>query len=204
MKKILAIFFALALLAGCGGGGGATSGVPVSGSIEDLVKMGKNYRCELQFKEGDQITSGTTYISGSSARSDYKMTSESQTFNGHMILTTDSIYTWVDEMPNQAIKLNAADMKKFQGEAQAESAGADSYSEKFDYKCFTWTPDKSKFTPPSDVKFTDYSAFMNQIQSQFQNLNTSVPKTGGNQCSVCDSISDANTKSMCKQQMGCK
>ena len=206
MKKIVFVLCLALLLAGCGNKGvqPSTQGEPVSGSIEDLIKLGKNYRCELQFKDGDQIMSGTTYLSGSSARSDYQMKSGNQTQNGHAIMTGTTMYSWIDEMPSQAIKFNQADLAQFQGQAEETSPSASNYSEKYDYKCYTWTPDQSKFTPPAGINFIDYSAMLKQLQGQLQNLNVNAPKADTNMCSSCDSISDASTKAMCKQQLGCK
>lgn len=206
MKKIIFVLCLALLLAGCGNKGAqpSTQGEPVSGSIEDLIKLGKNYRCELQFKEGDQIMSGTTYLSGSLARSDYQMKSGNQIINGHTIMAGQWIYSWIDEMPNQAIKFNQDDLKQFQGQAEEISPSVSSYETKYDYKCYTWVPDQSKFTPPAGINFTDYSAMLKQLQGQLQNLNVNVPKANTNLCSSCDSISDANAKAMCKQQLGCK
>ncbi|MDD5341054.1 MAG: membrane lipoprotein lipid attachment site-containing protein [Patescibacteria group bacterium] len=205
MKKIIFVLCLSLLLAGCANNGSQTSaqGQPVSGSIEDLIKLGKNYRCELQFKEGDQITSGTTYLSGSSARTDYQMKSGTQTINSHAIMTSTTIYSWVDEMPAQALKISQADLKQFQSQAQTTSPSVSSYQNKYDYKCYSWTPDQSKFTPPAGIKFTDYSAFLKQLQGQLPNLNVSTPGTS-NLCASCNAITDTNTKAMCKQQLGCK
>ncbi len=206
MKKIIFVLCLALLLTGCGSKGvqPIAQGVPVSGSIEDLIKLGKNYRCELQFKDGDQISSSTTYLSGSSLRSDYQMKSGEQTLNGHAIMTGTTMYSWVDEMPNQAIKFNRADLKQFQGQAEKTSPSASSYENKYDYKCYSWTPDQSKFTAPAGINFTDYSDMLNQLQGQLKGLNVNAPTGNANMCASCDSISNASSKAMCKQQLGCK
>jgi hypothetical protein len=208
MKKIVLVLCLAILLTGCGNKGvqvgSASQGQPVSGSIEDLIKLGKNYRCELQFKTGDQIMSGVTYLSGSSARSDYQMKQGEQTLNGHAIMTGTTMYSWIDEMPNQAIKFNQADLNQFQGQAKETTPSASEYNTKYDYKCYTWAPEQSKFAPPANINFTDYSAMLNQLQGQMKNLNVNAPTGNTNMCASCDAISDASTKAMCKKQLGCK
>ena len=212
MKKslilVLLIPAVLVLAAGCANKGvqPVAKSEPVSGSISDLMKLGKNYRCELQFKEGDQITSGTNYLSGDQSRSDYRMKSGEQILNGHAITTKEWMYSWVDEMPNQAVKINLADLKKYQGQAEQNSADLKNYDAKYDYKCYGWTPDQSKFAPPSGINFNDYSAMLKGLQNQLNNLN---PNPAGatppaSACASCESISNAQAKAMCKKSLNCK
>jgi hypothetical protein len=219
MKKLLTgtvVAAALLLmLSGCGNQAAvsskAISGSSVSGSIEDLVKLGKNYKCDLQFKNGDQILAGTTYLAGGSARSDFQMKAGDKTVTGHFIMNSQWMYTWTDGTPNQAVKFSVQDLKKFQGQTEQASPSAGNYQAKYDYKCYSWTPDQSKFTPPTDVNFTDYSALLKQLPGEFNNLKPSTPpKTnvntnpGSNLCASCDAIPDANSKALCRQQMNCK
>lgn len=210
MKKILFILPVLALaliLSGCGQGVSVDNGVVINGSIADLIKLGKNYRCEMQSGD-DQIVSGTNYIAGDKLRADYKIKMEGQVYNGHSINLPDMMYAWIDEMPAQATKVKMSDFEKYQSEGEDNSAAADAYDTKYSYKCFRWTPDQSQFTPPTNVKFQDMSELLNQLNNILPGTAPGaapgVGNAGSNTCSVCDMITDEAGKATCKKTMNCE
>jgi hypothetical protein len=211
MKKLLVLlFFGALVLAGCGSKGDQTNAEKISGSIEDLMSKKKNIRCELSVKSGDDVVSGTTYISGTKARSDYKSKMGEQTVTSHMISDGTWLYTWTEEYPDQAIKMNIKDMEAVSGEAEAQKAGLENYQENFDYNCYGWVKNDAVFTPPSNIKFIDYSEMMKSLQGLLGNpgVGDDGPGVGnadsGSMCAVCDSVPDASAKDSCRKSLGCK
>lgn len=210
MKKILVLLcLGVLVLVGCGSKVDQTKqpqSEKISGSIEDLMSRNRNIRCELVVKSGDDVMSGTTYISGTRARSDYKSKMGEQTVTSHMISDGTWLYTWSEEYPDQAIKMNIKDMEAVSGEAEAQEAGIENYQENFDYDCYNWVKNDSVFTPPSNLKFIDYSEMMKSLQGLMGNTGANADSTpgAGSMCGVCDQISDASAKSMCQQRLGCK
>ena len=211
MKKIFigALLMAIAItLAACGAPKGvvqnADQGVAFKGSIQDLINRGKSAKCVLQAKAGDSIISGTTYISGKNARSDFQMTGAGETAtNGHFISDGTWMYTWNDVSKDQAVKFKIDEMQKPEFKNQANTNGANNLDESMDYKCYSWSADQSSFVPPADINFKDFSALMNQLQQQTQGLNN-VPAGNSAMCAQCDKITEAQAKAQCKQSLGCK
>ncbi|MCX6740695.1 MAG: hypothetical protein NTZ49_05735 [Candidatus Parcubacteria bacterium] len=219
MKKfIFVLLLAVLVVSGCGS---KTSSVQqpksekLSGSIDDLMAKGKDIKCNLVAKEGESIVSGTTFISGTRARTDYKNKVDDKTaVSTHMINDGTWLYSWTDENPEMAIKMKletlASDaLKSGTAQTQADEAGLDNYQEKFDYDCYAWLKDEALFSVPADVNFVDYTTLMENAQKTLNNLNSGNNPAMQNvdtktMCATCDNISDASSKSMCRQQLGCK
>jgi len=207
-KTILIVLPLLAislLLAGCGKkttlSGVKTDGESFSGSIADLIKLGKNSRCDLIGKESDQITSGTNYVASGKVRSDYVVNMQGQIYNAHSIVDSEWMYSWYDEMPNQASKIKIADMQNYQGESEANSEGAKNYEENYDYKCYSWKVDQSKFAVPADINFTDMTQLIQQMNDTSAVSNTNAINRN---CSVCDMVADESAKESCKKSLNCQ
>jgi len=205
MKKFLFLFALLTLLlAGCGQQASQNQPEKFSGSIEDLLARNKSVKCELIGKSGSDILSGTTYVSGTKARSDFQMKVDSQVMTSHMINDGIWMYTWTDEMPGQAIKikLDSLDSEEFNTEDVPQDTGLDDYQSTLDYNCYNWVKDDSLLTPPANVNFIDYSEFLQSLK----NLNVgNVPNTEtSSMCGTCDSLPDASAKASCLQSLGCQ
>ncbi len=172
------------------------TGQAVSGSMTDLLKLGKNSRCELVAKEDEQVIAGTNYIAEGKTRSDFQMKILNKTVNSHSIIASGWMYSWIDEMPIAATKIKIADLQKNQTEAEKDSENLKNYNAKYNYQCFPWSPDESKFVPPAGIDFKDLTAIFTQIKTQLPANN--------NACASCNLISDAKTKEMCRQSLKCK
>lgn len=172
----------------------------ISGSIKDLIKLGKSIKCDLA-KASDTIVSGTAYVSGNKARSDFELKmGEGKTTTGHFILSGSTMYSWTDGNKAQAVKINVTEIEKLSGKPDAKNSGADNYSNSMDYKCVTWLTDASKFVPPADIKFQDFSAILNQFQNKLPAGNFDTQSM----CATCDKMSNAEGKAQCRQSLGCK
>ena len=189
MKKtilVLTLCLLVIALSACGAAKKETS-QPFSGSIMDLLKLGRSAKCVLVAKTGADITTGTTYITGNKARSDYEMKGQdNKTIKGHYISDGTWMYTWTETTPAQAIKMKLDQIPNAQPEASAGAAKVSDLQDKMDYNCYPWVVDQSLFNPPAGVNFIDYSQLLNQLQNIGQGQNT-LPSAGNSaMCAQCD------------------
>lgn len=154
------------------------------GSIKNLLAAGKNQTCTVKYPAGEQMGEGTVYVSGKNLRGDFTITSEGKTIDSHMIQDETYMYSWSSLSP-QGIKMKIAELEKVQASPTAESVDLD---REVDINCSSWSVDSGKFTPPSNVNFTE--------------TNLTPPQTQQIDKSVCDQITDPQTKASCLQSLG--
>ncbi len=160
-------------------------------SLADLINRGSNLTCEFnsEVDENGYSSKGTIYISSGNMRGDFVTTTDSKTTNMNMIRNGNDNYIWGDEMET-GIKMTLS-----QEDLAEETNEASKYvdlNKKLDYKCNPWGVDQSKFTPPSNIKFTDFSKMMEEATK------TIKENTGDVDSSLCDSIEDERAKAACK------
>ena len=160
-------------------------------SLADLIKGGSNLTCEFnsQADENGYASKGTIYIASGNMRGDFINTIDGKTTNMSMIRNGNDNYIWGDEIET-GIKMTLS-----QEDLVAETNEASKYidlNKKLDYNCNPWGVDQSKFTPPSNIKFTDLSKMMEEAKKLMED------KDGDINSSLCDSIEDTNAKAACK------
>ena len=166
--KQLALLVLLLVIAGCGSpaktadtSDAAPSDDGILTDVKALFKSGLAAKCEMTTPEG----TATMYISGKNQRID----SESDGRESHMISDGTWMHAWSKE---GGVKMNLEKLKAA-GDAMGGNTGNTQTPEDFatapgvDVKCRPTAVAGSMFVPPSDVKFTDLSAMMDQMQSQF-------------------------------------
>lgn len=153
-------------------------------TLIDLVASGKTTQCTFDVQTDSGSTTGTIYIAGEKMRGDIEtITEDGKTSQMYMIRDNDMYYMWGGELPN-GIKMT------FNVDELKTSTQANQYVDlnaKTDYRCNDWVTDTSKFTPPSNIKFTDLSAMMGGSE----NSNSSV----------CESITEASAKAACENAL---
>lgn len=161
-------------------------------SLIDLVTSGKTTQCTFDVTADSGNSKGTIFITGEKMRGDFETTTQDgKTSQMYMIRDGNMYYMWGGELPG-GIKMtfNVDDLKT--------NTQANQYVDlntKSDYRCSDWTTDASKFTPPSNVKFTDLSSMM-------EGLDKTVREESENtDSSVCDSITDAQAKAACENAL---
>ena len=156
-------------------------------SLIDLVTSGKTNQCTFDVAAETGSTKGTIYIAGEKMRGDIETTTkEGKTSQMYMIRDNDMYYMWGGELPS-GIKMTF-DVDELKTNTQA-SQNVD-LNAKIDYRCSDWIADNSKFTPPSNVKFTDLSSMMEK-----ESPTGTKTQTGS---SPCDDITDTTAKAACK------
>lgn len=213
-SKVIAVVVGLVLLLGAGGiflysknspstNTSSTNPEPTKAqqssaqsSLADLLLGGKNQTCTFSSKvtEGTS-TEGTVYLSGTKMRGDITNTSkDGKVSMFYMIRDGDTTYIWGSSLPTGIkMTLSADDLKNNTGDA-SKYAGTFS-SVKSDYKCSGWSVDSSKFTVPTNVKFTDVSSMM---------MHESPTGTSGYQPGAgysCAGITDPTAKAACEASL---
>jgi hypothetical protein len=123
-----------------------------SGSMEELVARGGNYRCTFSHQSDTDDSSGTIYISGSSIRGDFVSLIQRINVESHMIQSGGYIYTWSSTMPT-GFKLKVATTTEAGGTAiPGQYSDVD---QTYSYDCESWSPDNSKFSIPSTITFKE-------------------------------------------------
>ena len=155
-------------------------------SLVDLLASGQSTQCAFDVSQetgGD--TKGTIYISAGKMRGDFTITDkDGKESSMNMIRVDDQSYMWGGALPNGIkMKLSTEDLK-----TNTQANQYINLNTKTDYKCTPWVVDSSKFSVPTNIKFTDLSSMM--------------PKTTGtsgqSNSSPCASITDPTTKTACE------
>jgi hypothetical protein len=221
MKKTIVASMAIALsvfLSGCGNKNEAKNQAPqdstqpkapetqnvtqenkITGSIKDLLGMGKSLKCTATNGNDKFTATSTTYVSGKKVRSDIVSQVENAVaINSHVLVLDDWMYTWSDGS-NTGMKLNMTAMNQnippppvSADNREATPPPANNQLEnKSNYDCSSWAADDSLFQVPGNVTFTDQTSVMNNVSGDVQQKPT-------NMCDVCGSLPNATAQAQCK------
>ena len=106
----------------------------------------------------------------------------------------DTNYIWGSALPTGIkMTLSANDLA-----TKINTTSATNPNQKMDFTCVAWTVDKSLFTVPTDVKFTDTSSIM--VKETPAANTTQAPSAN---CSVCNSLT-GNAKTACLTGLHCQ
>lgn len=128
-----------------------------TGSIKDLFLAGKDVTCDFSHTNDFGTTEGTIYVKAGDEKFRGDFTIEQTdvgTFESHIINEKTVGYTWGSSPYGEvAIKFPILE------ELSDSDSSEDTFDpdQEVDYKCRAWKVDESKFTPPSDVQFMDFT-----------------------------------------------
>jgi hypothetical protein len=167
-------------------------------TLADLFAMGGNKKCTFSVNGSTGgSTKGTMYVSGTNVYGDIAMTdSNGKVQNTHIIRLGDENYIWGDALPT-GIKMKLS-VKDFSSNTQTSQAFNPSQKTNFD--CSDWSVEQSKFTPPTNIKFTDMSSFMAPSGTP---STSSAANPNSAQCAACNSLTGA-AKATCLSSLNCQ
>ena len=125
----------------------ATSG---TGTLESLIARGGNYQCTVTISNEGTQSSGVVYISGNKLSGDFTAVAQGVTVKAYMISDGEYVYSWSD-MVAQGFKMPVEVSSS--ASAGAAQTGID-MAAGVSYDCDPWTPDASKFVPPTTIEFS--------------------------------------------------
>ncbi len=170
-------------------------------SLKELMMMGQNQMCTFSYADDNGSSEGTSYIAGGKVRTDFSGTDQDgKSYNGSMISDGTYAYTWTSYSP-EGMKMKITDettqtVEDVKDDAQKNPNQYVDPDAKVDYKCQGWSVDESKFTPPADITFTDFSALQEQMQQQTGSSGAQ------DKCAACDSLT-GEAQTACKSALGC-
>lgn len=165
----------------------SSGGSMTKGSVKSLMGAGKNITCKMTYPDGGG--SGTVYVSDKKVRGTFTLVSNGQTMESEMLQDGEYGYFWTGAQGTK-FKVDATLPTPTPG----SNTKNDDLDKEVDLDCSSWSVDNSKFTVPTDVKFTEISASMMQAPVQSQQMQQ-------NQQSVCNQITDPQDKAACISAM---
>lgn len=174
-----------------------------NGTFVDLLKLGKDYTCTFdQEDEAGNKTSGEVFVAsrGDKLRGDFNFVQpDGASYDGGMVRDGEYNYVWTSQFGGFKSKVTEADDSLFSSsDNDSTSTGGLSDDTDVDFDCKSWRVDESKFIPPSDIEFQDFSQEMQQIEEAEDLLNDLEID-----CSVCDSAPEGAARTQCLQALGC-
>lgn len=161
------------------------------GTFRDLMKKGEAVKCEYKVTTEGFEQKNTLYVSGEKMRMDgaTKMSGQKDIIN-HMINIDDYTYFWNEDGTNKGtkMKIESKDNSEELADVQDQNMQID-LDTAMDMDCDKWNEDKSLFTLPSSIEFSDLSEMMKSFGN-------------GNLCASCDYLSGKD-KTECQTNM-CK
>ena len=198
MKKILSLCLILVsalLLSACGvkpNNDSATTTPSEMGqdsasfSLRDLIAKNIPQKCLWSTTDSNGTkTTGTMIINGQKFKQEVVITEPDTTLTMHIISDGTWIYSWQENpsaenpMPAMKMKIEATqadteELKESVKETQDNQSSFGSvvdYDNKTEYDCSPTVVTANDFQPPTDIEFTDYSQFLEDIQSKMPSIN---------------------------------
>ncbi len=127
---------------------GANTASSGSGTFASLMTRGGNFQCTVSMKDPRTPSDGVVYFADKNIRGDFTSSAAGQKIASSMIQTGGFVYTWTNLYP-QGFKMpvpNSTDTGTT-GDAGFNNTTAVTYD------CKPWSPDASKFVPPTNITF---------------------------------------------------
>lgn len=179
-------------------------------SIKDLMSENKPVKCvaTVDMNDGEKMT-GTVYIADGKMRNDAEIENkEGEKTQLHTIIDEDWFYSWSTGLPNGGIKMKVSDIENIPDQEGGDPSGEVKNLDKdFNFDCSKWTVDNSKFVPPSDVTFQDFTQKMKDMQemtSEFEVEDEPQEMTLEQVCQMCGMLPDEEAKQQCRTDAGCE
>jgi hypothetical protein len=125
------------------------------GSIFELAKSGKGYRCEVRQELQGMSSDGVVYVAGDNIRGDY--TSEVPVvgvITTSMIADGEKVYTWNSMSADGYVSSQNSEVE---GDTEAPMSDTEelSFNHTYSYNCAPWSPNDSMFALPEEITFSE-------------------------------------------------
>jgi hypothetical protein len=154
-------------------------------SLQDLIVQNIPQKCTWTSKTNDTETFGTILISGNRFNQQIFAEQTDNTSTIHNLSDGIWIYSW-QESSSTATSATAFKMKfdavqtnnsitpgATKSPRQKITMGNIDLEQKVNYNCSPTIVSDADFQPPKDIKFNDYSQFLDQIKSSLPSINPS-------------------------------
>lgn len=128
-------------------------------------------------------------------RSDYASKTGGQTIIGHMVISDNKSYIWMD---GQSMGYMMAFDPNNTPEAAPTGTQSVDVNKLIEYNCSGWTSDNSVFTPPSNVKFQN----LGEVKTPTSSTGVKTTAAPQNQCAACGYLT-GDDKTQCRTALKC-
>ena len=147
-------------------------------SLRDLLSLGVAQKCTWTSTQDGKESSGEVVVNGSKFKQTFSYKDpENGSVTENAISDGQWIYTWNNINPGVGTKINLSSFNQTPSEGPSqdspvttESKDDFDFDNQIDYKCSPTTITDSDFTLPSNIKFTDLTQMMQDLQKEFTNL----------------------------------
>ena len=184
IKSVALIAISGLLLAGCGPTAGTPTGqMPTaqtaqteesfSGSMRDLLGMGKNTQCDWSSVSatGGTTSTGKLYVSGKKMFQEVSVTTSDKnapTSVMNMLSDGNFMYLWNKDGKTPGMKMTITEptVTPSPKAGQPVAAQGADLDKKYDFKCKGWSVDNSMFAVPTNIQFTDIDALKGSLPNE--------------------------------------
>lgn len=166
------------------------------GTLKSLMGLAKPQTCT--FTSSDATTTGTVFVTDGKMAGDFTTTKEGNTVTAHMVVSDGYSYLWTG-MTKVGFKVSLAEAQK--AEATSTNNQGVGLNENVSYSCKDWSVDASKFTIPTDIKFSTFTMPQKAAPQTGSGVSGSGAAVG---CSACDSLPEGAAQTACKTQLHCQ
>lgn len=176
-------------------------GEMVSGSFLDLLKLGRSYTCTFAYQdETGNRTEGEVFVAtgGEMLAGDFMFYGADGTqYDGGVVRDGQYNYVWTSQFGGVKTPVTPDDESLFGGAGdESTNEGGLNDDVNTDFDCKSWRVDNSKFIPPADVEFVDFSQQMQEMEEMADTIE-------GVDCSACDGLPDGDIQDQCFAALGC-
>ena len=168
-------------------------------TLKDLLTSGVSQKCIFTntTEDGSTTMEGIVYASGGKIRGDFTSKTKEKTLVTHVVVEGKTNYMWMDDEKGYKITVDENAASSSTGDQQTNTTV--DMNKSFDYQCSPWVVNDSLFGVPTNISFTDMSAFANPSQAP----TTSGSEGSSSQCSACNSLTGEN-KTQCLTVLKCQ
>ncbi|MFZ2522405.1 MAG: hypothetical protein WAX44_00510 [Minisyncoccia bacterium] len=120
-------------------------------AFSDYMKGNGSYKCDVHQDFSGTDSHGIIYISGGMVRGDYETSIQGTTMQMTMVVKDGYSYTWNSMMPGSGFKSKITEGSN--STKQTPSNYSFDANQIGEYDCQSWTPESSKFSVPTNIKF---------------------------------------------------
>ncbi len=183
----------------------ADAGDTVKGTLFDILNLGKSTKCVGSVDMGDGKVSTTVYASGKKSYSENIVETEDGEFKTYAVFDGEWMYSWGDMGIASKMKIDElADLNKPAEEIEEDADMAEDLAmpEDYEYKCTPWLADPSKFNPPADIEFVDWTETLKGFSEAAEKGDMDSLKESG--CAACNMLQDDAAKADCMANFNCE
>lgn len=125
-------------------------------SFGAFLKQGGSYVCTVTQNMNGTESKGTVYVDGENLRGTFTTSVSGINMSSEFLSTGGYMYSWSSQMPGKGFKFPMN--KETVGNTSVNTSSQYSWNSDMvgDYDCDAWSGDKSKFSVPSGISFTEF------------------------------------------------